>query len=815
MPAPSSPLRSLLAAAYRRRVVAGTVTALLALGIGASAAMFSVVRGVLLRPLPYPRGEELVWIAGALPDQGITDMGVSFPRFETYAANARALSSVGAFWKQDFTLTGSGAPERLPGARVSLDLFRTLGVTPTLGRTFTAEEQVPGGPLVVMLGDRLWRTRFGGRADVVGTAVSVDGQPCTVVGVLPPSFTEPLGDVDVWMPRVFEPDLLPPPAVTGGAGYLGTIGRLKPGATVEQARADLQRLALDYRARQGDMRDAVFDASATPLERYVTADLRGSIVLLWAAGTFVFLIACANAGNLLLTRALARRTEFGVRAALGATRGAIVRQLLAESLALGAASIVLGLVLAWAGLRLAARLTAEILPATRPPALDPAVSAFAALLGLVAVLVTALAPALRVTARQEAGSAGALVSTSVRGTGIGRGASLWRQALVVAQVAVSFVLLAGALQQARELLRLQRMDRGFDPEGLLTFQVAPSSPKYAAPDARRELYRRVREEVAALPGVRAVGAAQALPVGDDQMTSFVPEAQRALEMERRPKAQFRIVTPGYLEALGVATVRGRLLQASDDERAVPAVVVSASLAERHLGGTDVVGRRVYVGANPDAPPREIVGVVADLRPRWTDAEPEPGMYVPAAQMPIRLPPMTYLVRGERAGTGELNAAVRAQVRAVEPDQAVTRLLPMRELFARGLAVPRLRAWLMVGLAAVGTLLACVGVWAVMAQAVLERGRDLSVRMALGASGRSVVGLVVRGGVALGVAGLAVGAAGSVLAMRLLGRVVDGVSVPGPGVMLGAAALLLAVASAAAWLPALRATRIPPFRALDR
>jgi predicted permease len=537
-------------------------------------------------------------------------------------------------------------------------------------------------------------------------------------------------------------------------------------------------------------------------------------VLLWAAGGFVFLIACFNAGNLLLTRALARRTEFGVRAALGASRGAIVRQLLGESLVLAAASIALGLVLAWAGLEGARRLTAEVLPATRPPALDAAVFAFAAALGLAAVLLTALGPALRVTGTTAAG-AGPLVSTSVRGTGVGRGAGWWRRALVVGQVAVSFVLLAGALQQARELVRLQRMDRGFAPDGLLTFQIAPSSPKYAEPAARAELYRQIRERVAALPGVRAAGASQALPVGDDQMTSFVPEADRALEMERRPTAQFRLVTPGYLEALGPSLVRGRLLRPEDDERAVPAVVVSASLAERHLGGTDVVGRRLYVGANPAAPPREIVGVVADVRPRWAEDAPEPGIYVPAAQMPIRLPPMTYLVRAARAETDDLHGAVRQQVRAVEPDQAVTRLVAMPELFARGLAVPRLRAWLMLGLAAVGTLLACVGVWAVMAQAVLERGRDLSVRLALGAPGRAVVGEVVRGGLAMSVAGLALGAAGSLAAMRLLGRVVEGVRAPDAAVLAGAGALLLVVAFAAAWLPALRATRIPPFRALDR
>ncbi|MDF1502737.1 ADOP family duplicated permease [Roseisolibacter sp. H3M3-2] len=812
MPPQSSPLRAAFAAAYRRRVVAGLVTALLALGIGTSAAMFSVVRGVLLRPLPYPRGEELVWVAGAMPAQGVDNAGVSLPRFELYAENARALSSLGAFWKQEFSLTGVGEAERLQGARASRDLFRTLGVTPVLGRVFTAEEQVPGGALACMLGEGLWRTRFGAQRDVVGRAITVDGEPCTVVGVLPPAFTEPLGDVQLWMPRVAEPDLLPPPAVQGGAGYLGVIGRLRPGATPEQGRADLQRLSLDYRARQADMRDAPFDAAVTPLDRYVTADLRGSIVLLWAAGGFVFLIACFNAGNLLLTRVLARRTEFGVRAALGASRGAVVRQLLGESLALAAASIALGLVLAWAGLQLAARLTAEVLPATRPPTLDPAVCAFAAALGLLAVLLTALGPALRVTRTLEGG---ALVSTSVRGTGVGRGAGWWRRALVVGQVAVSFVLLAGALQQARELLRLQRMDRGFAPDGLLTFQVAPSSPRYAEPAARAELYRRVRDGVAALPGVRAAGASQALPVGDDQMTSFVPEAERALEMERRPKAQFRLVTAGYLEALGVSLVRGRLLRAEDDERAVPAVVVSASLAERHLGGTDVVGRRLFVGANPAAPPREIVGVVADVRPRWAEDAAEPGIYVPAAQMPIRLPPMTYLVRAAGGETDALHAGVRERVRAVDPDQAVTRLVAMPELFARGLAVPRLRAWLMLGLAVVGTLLACVGVWAVMAQAVLERGRDLSVRLALGAPGRAVVGEVVRGGLAMSAVGLALGAAGALAAMRLLGRVVEGVTAPDAPVLLAAGGLLLVVAFAAAWVPALRATRIPPFRALDR
>jgi predicted permease len=533
MPASPSPFRAAVAAAYRRRVVAGLVTALLALGIGTSAAAFSVVRGVLLRPLPYPRGEELVWVAGAMPAQGVDNAGVSFPRFELYAANARALSSLGAFWKQEFSLTGVGEAERVQGARASQDLFRTLGVTPVLGRTFAAEEQVPGGALACMLGEGLWRTRFGGQRDVVGRAITVDGRPCTVVGVLPASFTEPLGDVALWMPRVFEPDLLPPPAVQGGAGYLGVIGRLRPGSTVEQGRADLQRLAGEYRARQADMRDAPFDAAVTPLDRHVTADLRGSVVLLWAAGGFVFLIACFNAGNLLLTRALARRTEFGVRAALGARGARSCASCSRESLVLG-------------GGEHRARAGAGVGGAGGGEAADRRGAAGHAAAGArrggVRVRGGARAgrgaadgarPALRVTGTTAAG-AGPLVSTSVRGTGVGRGAGWWRRALVVGQVAVSFVLLGRRAAAGARAGALQRMDRGFAPDGLLTFQIAPSSPKYAEPAARAELYRQIRERVAALPGVRAAGASQALPVGDDQMTSFVPEADRALEMERRP-----------------------------------------------------------------------------------------------------------------------------------------------------------------------------------------------------------------------------------------------------------------------------------------
>ena len=804
-------LRAAVVATFRRRATAGLIVGLLALGIGTSAAMFAVVRGVLLRPLPYPAQEQLLWISESLPAQDLTNVGVSFPRFEMYEAGNRSLAGIGAFWKQDFTLTGSGTPARLPGARVSAGLFATLGVAPIAGRVFSKEEQVAGGPLVAMIGERLWRTTYGGARDVVGRVINVDGLPCTVIGIMPSTFTEPLGDVDVWMPRVSEPDLLPPPAVLGGAGYLGVVGRLRPDATVARATADLRRIAADYRARSGDMRDAPFDPAPVLLSENLTVDLRDSIVLLWAAGTFVFLIACANAGNLLLTRALSRRTEFGVRAALGASPRQLVQLLLAECVVLAAASIALGLVLAAVALRLVGRLATEVLPSTRPPAFDPAVFAFAALLGVVAVLVTGLAPALRITSGREGG----LVSLTQRGTTAGRGASRWRRALVVAQVAVSFVLLAGALQQATELLALQRMDRGFDPQGVLTLQIAPSSPRFAAPPARLALYQQITERLAALPGVRAAGAAQALPVGEDQLTSFVAEAQRAVAVEERPKAQFRIVTPGYLEALGVTLVRGRTIAARDAADAVPAVVVSASLAQKYLGGTDVVGRRVFVGGNPNAPPREIIGVVADVRSRWATSEADPAIYVPAAQMPIRLPPMAFLVRGQAAGLDALPAAVRAQVSAVAPEQAVTRMQPMHAVFDRGLAVPRLRALLMMLFGVLGTVLACVGVWAVMSQLVLERSRDIGIRVALGATRGAIVGLIVRTGLALSAAGLALGVVASLVVTRLLAGILPGIGAPDVTVLVGAGVLLFAIGCAAAYLPARRATRIAPFAVLGR
>ena len=799
-------IRAAFRSLLRHRAPAATVLVILGLGLGASSAMLSVVRGVLVHSVPYPHEGQLVEIASTLPKQQGSRSYVSFPRFGAYAASARSLTGFAAFLRQQFSLTDDPTPVAVPGARVSPGFFAVLGVAPIRGREFSAEEQARGGPHAVIIGEGLWRARLGGAENILGKTLSIEGEAVPIVGVVPASFAPPLQDAEVFAPRVYEPDGVPPAQVERGAGYLYVVGRLSAGATPASALGELLQISKDYRARLGEAFDAAYEPLVIPLSTYLFGEIRASLLFLWAAGTLVFLIACANAGNVLLARFLDRRAELDVRAAVGATRRQLVLHLLAECGVLAVGGIVIGLLVAL-GVRLAlAPLAAQVLTTNHAFAFDFTVFAFAAALGSLAVLLAGAVPALQATADHRS----SLIAQSARGSTAGMGAARWRRALVVAQLAVSFALLALALQQAVALLRVQRLDRGFDPDGLLTFQIAPSASKYPDFGARLELYRRAEEQLARMPGFVAAGASQAFPVGDDQTISFIPEAEHDRKREEWPLAQFRIVTTGYLAALGAPMRRGRAFSAADTKDAPSVAVVNEALARRAFGGGDPVGKRVYAGGNPV--PKQIIGVLADVRQKWLDPEPQAELFVPAAQMPIRLPPMYFLVRS-RLAEAPLVAAIRTEVAAIDPAQPVTRVRAMRAAAAEGLAVPRMRAILVVGFAVLGTLLAAVGLWSVMSQLVAERTRELGIRMALGASPSGAMWIIVRTGVGLSTVGLGAGLVAAIALGRLAQRWLAGIEPPGAVVLVGAGVLLLAIGVAAAWAPARRAAGLEPLEAM--
>ncbi len=790
----------------RQPVVATTVIVILALGIGATTAAFSVVRGVLVHAIPYARPAELVQVTSTHVAQGVTRALVAFPKFEAYVAQAQAFSGLVAYAPQEFTLTEGVTPVSVPGARVSAGFLATLEVAPLQGRDFTDDEQARGGPRAAIIGERLWRAQFGG-ADITGRTVSVNGEQLPIVGVVPARFAPPLHDAEIWLPRVYETDLLPPPQIEGGSGFLRVMGRLAPGATVESAQHDVARIVTDYRTRLGAMRDAPFDAAVMPLSEYAFGDTRGTLIFLWLAGTFVFLIACANAGNVLLARYLTRTTELDIRAAIGATRTHVMAHLLAESAILAAAGLVVGVALAFAMLAWLAPLASQVLATGQAYAIDATVLAVTAGLGALAVAITGAVPSLHATAEHRS----AVVESSARGATAGRGAARWRSVFVGAQVAVSFALLAGALQQAQSLLAMQRAERGFDTAGVLSFRVAPSAAKYPSPESRLELYRQVGERVGNLPGVVGVGSSQAMPAGDDQSIAYIREADQARPREEWPQAQFRIVSPGYFAALGIDLVKGRTFSAADAKDAPPVVVVSEALARRTFGDANPLGERIFLGSFPGS--REIVGVAADVRQWWIESESLPAAYIPGPQLPVRLPPAYFFVRSASAAA-PLVSAIRSEVAAIDPGQSLTRVRTLQAAAAEGMAVPRLRTLLVVVFAVLGAVLAAVGLWSVMAQHLAERTREIAIRMAVGAPPGAVTASIVRSTLMMTGVGLAAGLAGSLALARVARSALAGIEAPGPFALTGAAALLLVVGSATALLLARRASRIDPARIIS-
>ncbi|MEA3245909.1 MAG: ADOP family duplicated permease [Gemmatimonadota bacterium] len=784
----------------RTPLVTATAIAIIGLGVGATTAAFSVVRGVLVHSVPYPQPDALVQVISTLSAQGITRGLVAFPRFEAYAAESRSFAALAAYVTQDFTVSDD-VPLSVPGVRVSPAFFTVTGVPPAAGRAFTAEEHVRGGPPAVMISERLARARFGSAAGAANRTITVNGEAVPIVGVVASPVAPPLQDADLWFPRVYETDVLPPEQVERGAGFLRVMGRLRPGATLDDARADASTISAGYRQRLGSNRDAAFDAAVLPLNEYLFGDVRGTLVFTWMAGVLVFLLACANAGNVLLARYLTRRAELEVRTAVGASPGAIARELLAEAAVIGTAGVALGLAVAAAALGLLRPMAARVLATSTPYAFDWTVLALAAALALVAIAMAAAVPALQATRAARAES----LASGARAVG-SRAATRWRQGFVMAQVALSFLLLASAFQQAASLLRLERADRGFAARGLTTFRLAPSAAKYPTPESRVELFRQVEERVGAIPGVAGVGASQAFPVGDDQQIPFAKEADQAKPRAEWPVAQFRIVTPGYFGALGVTVLRGRGITAADAKDAPPVTVVNAAFARRHFGDANPVGERIFLGSFPGA--REIVGVVSDVPQKWLETGASPEAYIPMPQLPVRMPPSFFMVRTTTVA-GAVVPALRTAVAGIDPAQALTRVRTMDDAAAEGLAIPRMRGTLTVGFALLGLVLAAVGLWSVVAQFVADRRREIAIRAALGAPPGAAAAGVIRAVTVMTAGGLAIGVAATVAFGAALRSAVAGLAEPSVLAMAAAAVPLALTALATARMVARRAERVDP------
>ena len=775
----------------------------LAVGIGATSAVFSVVDNVLLRPLAYRDAPRLVALFEHETKKGETRNPTSPADFEEWKRSSRALESMTAAHPWSPVLTGRGAPEEMPALKATPALFDLLGVAPALGRAFGEG----GAGNEVVLSHALWTRRFGADPTVVGQSITLDGRSYVVSAVMPRGFRFPpfwATGAELWVPLVFGPE-----QQGSHDGFLRVFGRLRPGATLAQARAEMDVVARRL-AAEWPRTNAAAAVTVEPLQEPVVSRSRPALLLLAGAVALVLLIACANVANLLLAQGLAREKETAVRAALGASRGRLVRQWLVEAAAIAAPAGLLGLLLARAGVALLPRWAPAGLPRLDEIAVDARVAAFTLALAVATALLAGLIPALRASR----GDVAFALKPGARG-GTGPARHRLHDGLVVAEMAMAVALLVGAGLLGRSFLRLLHPDTGFRADGLMTVSLSLSTSPQAARERRPAFLDAVLERVRAVPGVESAAFVNHLPIGGDTWRLGVAiEGRPAPDEADPPTAVVRTATADYPRVMGVALVRGRGLDARDGDGSAPVVLVNEAFARRYFEGSDPIGARVKLGrAEGEGEWRTIVGVLGDARQASLVEPVQPEMLFPYGQDPVGWFGATTLVVRTGGDPGALAGPVGARLRDAAPELPVPRVRAMSDVLAEAIGQDRFNTLLLGLLAAVALLLAAVGIYAVMAYAVGRRRHEIGVRMALGARRRSVLGMVVRHGLRLALAGAGIGLAGAVALSRFLRGVLHDVSATDPATLAGAAVLLVAVAVAASLVPALRAARVDPVSTL--
>jgi putative ABC transport system permease protein len=774
----------------------------LALGIGANSAVFSVVNGVLLRPLPFAEPDRLVRIFGNFHASGLERIPVSVPEYQDYRQVPRVLSSVSAFAASDVTLTGQDAPERLRAIAGTASLLPTLGVSPTMGRHFSEEEETQGRDQVAILTHRLWRGRFGAKPDILGTSLTLDGQPFTVVGVLPDGFEYPQG-TDLYIPFAPTPDQRSPN--TRGSRYLDVVARLKPGVTVEAAQRDMDRVAAELvEANPNNYgKGSGWAISVVSMEEQTVGGVRSTLWVLLGAVGFVLLIACTNVANLQLARAAARGREISIRAALGAGRRRLVTQFLTESLVLSLVGGALGLLLAMWGMDALLALVGDGLPRSSEVSLDGHVVLFTAGVSVLTGLLFGLVPALQAS-RPDLHSA---MREGARGTG-GRSSGRVRAVLVVSQVSLALVLLVGAGLFLRSFVALQGVDAGFDPQGVLTARLALPQERYGEPSQRAAAMRDFLARAQGVPGVEAAGMATLLPLTGRSDWSFDIEGRMEVPgAPPRPAVEYRAVSADYHKALRIPLIRGRMLSEADGFDAPHAVVINETMARLIFPGEEPIGQRIRLRTrNPDTPWATVVGIVKDVREWGLDVPARPVAYYSLLQ---RAPAGAYLVVRTRQSPASLLASLQAELRAVDGNLPLYDVAPMAAVVDGSVSQRRFSMLLLALFAGVAVVLASLGIYGVIAYTVTQRTRELGIRMALGARQVDVLGLMVGQGVRLTLVGVGMGLVLALGLGRLLSALLYGVKAHDPLTFSGVAVLLVGVALVAAWLPARRATKVDP------
>jgi putative ABC transport system permease protein len=786
----------------------------LALGMGAISTIFSFVNGIMLRPLPYQEPDRLVLLDETAFKRGSPSMNVSYPNFLDWRQQNHSFEDIACYTTGGFIISpgapggspgapgagGGGEPEQLKGAFVTQGLFEIIGVAPILGRTFTADEDQPDHDQVVILSYGLWQRRFGSDPNILGQTLLLNNRQRVVIGIMPKGFQFP-EVAEAWGPLALNTKIW-----TRTDHGLLSIARLKPGVSLEQAQAEMIQIASNIEV-QNPITNEGLSVSLTSLRAGLVGDYKKALLILLGVVGFVLLIACVNVANLLLARGAARQKEIAIRAALGANRRRIFRQLLTESLLLGLISGALGLVLALWGMDLLLAAIPIDIPFWMKFDLDGRVLGFTAACSLLTGFVFGTAPALEASNPD-------LNETLKEGgrSGTGGGSHSVRSVLVITEIALSLVLLVGAGLMMRSFMSLQRVDAGFNPEGVLTMYIALPGVKYRPPEKRAAFFSQLLERVRAIPGVQYAGSNSGLPlIGNNWGRSLTVEGAPILPVGEAPAINHCVISPNYFSAMGITFLKGRDFDERDTREAQKVTIIDERLAREYWPGEDPIGKRIRFGPPEDNEPwHTIVGVVREVKHDRLDASTRMSVYLPFAQMPIGGSSLAIRTSGKPE---KLIGAVRAQVKELDPDIALTQVMPMTEVLARAVWQPRLYTALFGVFAAVALILATVGIYGVMSYAVTQRTREIGLRMALGAQTQDVLKLVVGQGVVLATIGVGVGIVAAIALTRLMTSLLFGVTATDPVTFAAVSVLLAGVALGACFVPARRAAKVDPMVAL--
>ncbi|HYV07671.1 MAG TPA: ABC transporter permease [Blastocatellia bacterium] len=791
-----------------------TIVAVLTIGLGtgANTAIFSVLNGILLRPLPFREPERLVMVWNNNTKSNQPQAALSVPDLRDYGEN-NVLEQMASFAFDDFNLTGGDQPERVQGTMVSANFFSTLGVGAVAGRVFLPEDGQPGADRVVVISDGLWKRRFAADPAVVNQTISLNGASFTVVGVAPADFQSPEKGDELWVPMSFEgSDRLRIPSISAPEDlerrtfrFLKSFARLKPGTPLEQAQAEMSTIANRLEQQYPDVNSGM-GISLVPLHRQVVGDVKPALLLLLAAVGLVLLIACANVANLLLARAAARQKEIAIRVALGAGRSRLIRQLLTESVMLALLGGLLGLGIAWLGLRALVGINPPNIPRLEAIGIDTRVLVFTLFVSLLAGLVFGLVPAIQAS-RPDLNEA---LKEGARGSTGGIGRRRVRSILVVTEVALTQMLLIGAGLMLKSFYSLQQVNPGFSPENVLTMQVTLPPSKYTEDTQIAAFYEQALNRIKSLPGVQACGAATTLPLTANTIARrFTIDGRVPGSPNERLVAGYGAVSPDYFLAMGIRLVSGRGFTDQDREKSPQVIIINETMRRRFWPNEDPIGKRISITAESGIS-REIIGVVADVKSSSLDGESGLQFYEPYLQFP-----WNFMAIAVRTGTNPLGLAkpVRDEILAVDNTQPVYDVKTLAQIVEDSVSQPRLYMLLLAVFAVIALTLAAVGIYGVMNYSVNQRKHEIGIRMAIGAQRSDIMKLIVGQGMLLAIIGVAVGVAAAFFLGRFMEMLLFGVGGRDLTTFIGVPVVLVLVSLMANYVPARRATRVDPMIAL--